>query len=118
MDAVTRALSTVDAVVCPVDCVSHATCLKVKRACKHLAKQFIILLRSGLSSFARASMKSPASWYEPDPGIVGFVHVGTVSATEAVEIINFEISSSKPGMPLLMLSDCRQATDKSVQPSS
>jgi hypothetical protein len=53
MDAVTRALSTVDAVVCPVDCVSHAACLRVKKACKHLAKQFIVLRSSGLSSFAR-----------------------------------------------------------------
>jgi hypothetical protein len=53
LDAVTRALTTVDAVVCPVDCVSHAACLKVKRACKHLAKQFIPLRSSGLSSFAR-----------------------------------------------------------------
>ncbi|AKU94415.1 Membrane protein involved in colicin uptake [Labilithrix luteola] len=53
LDAVTRALTTVDAVVCPIDCVSHAACLKVKRACKHLAKQFIPLRSSGLSSFAR-----------------------------------------------------------------
>lgn len=53
LDTVTRALSTVDAVVCPIDCVSHAACLKVKRACKNLAKQFIPLRSSGLSSFAR-----------------------------------------------------------------
>jgi outer membrane murein-binding lipoprotein Lpp len=53
LDAVTRALATVDAVFCPVDCVSHAACLKVKKACKHLAKQFIPLRSSGLSSFAR-----------------------------------------------------------------
>lgn len=65
LDAVTRALSTVDAVLCPVDCVSHAACLKVKRACKHLAKRFIPLRSSGLSSFARgiqaiAQPRSPA----------------------------------------------------------
>lgn len=53
LDAVTRAMSTVDAVVCPIDCVSHAACLKVKRACKHLAKAFVVLRSSGLSSFAR-----------------------------------------------------------------
>lgn len=52
LDAVTRALSTIDAVVCPVDCVSHAAYWKVKRACKHLAKQLIVLRSSGLSSFA------------------------------------------------------------------
>jgi len=67
MDAVTRALSTVDAVVCPVDCVSHAACLKVKRACKHLAKQFIPLRSSGLSSFARGlqTIARPRSRSEP-----------------------------------------------------
>ncbi|APR81401.1 Hypothetical protein A7982_06748 [Minicystis rosea] len=53
LDAVTRAMSTVDAVICPIDCVSHAATLKVKRACKHLAKPFIVLRSSGLSSFAR-----------------------------------------------------------------
>lgn len=53
LDAVTRAMHTVDAVVCPIDCVSHAATLKVKRACKHLAKQFVVLRSSGLSSFAR-----------------------------------------------------------------
>lgn len=65
LDAVTRAMSTVDAVLCPIDCVSHAATLKVKRACKHLAKEFIVLRSSGLSSFARglrtiACPKDPA----------------------------------------------------------
>jgi predicted nucleic acid-binding Zn-ribbon protein len=50
MDAVTRALSSVDVVVCPVDCVSHAASLKVKKACKHLATQLVPLRSSGLSS--------------------------------------------------------------------
>ena len=53
LDTVTRAMSTVDAVLCPIDCVSHAATLKVKRACKNLAKEFIVLRSSGLSSFAR-----------------------------------------------------------------
>lgn len=53
LDALTRGLSTVDAVVCPMDCVSHAACSKVKQACKRLGKQFIPLRSSGLSSFAR-----------------------------------------------------------------
>jgi hypothetical protein len=63
LDGVTRALTTVDAVFCPVDCVSHAACLKVKKACKHLAKQFIPLRSSGLSSFARGiqTLASPTS---------------------------------------------------------
>jgi hypothetical protein len=53
LDAVTRALATVDVVFCPTDCVSHAACLKVKKACKNLAKPFVPLRSSGLSSFAR-----------------------------------------------------------------
>lgn len=53
LDTLTRGLVSVDAVVCPIDCVSHAACLKVKRACKRLSKQFIVLRSSGLSSFAR-----------------------------------------------------------------
>jgi len=53
LDAATRALVTVDAVICPVDCVSHAACLNVKRACKNLAKRFVPLRSAGLSSFAR-----------------------------------------------------------------
>lgn len=53
LDALTRGLTTVDAVVCPMDCVSHAACIKVKQACKRLGKQFIPLRSSGLSSFAR-----------------------------------------------------------------
>lgn len=52
LDAVTRGLATIDAVVCPMDCVSHAACSKVKQACKRLCKQFIALRSSGLSSFA------------------------------------------------------------------
>jgi hypothetical protein len=53
LDAVTRGLCSVDAVVCPIDCVSHAACSKVKKACKRLGKQFTVLRSSGLSSFAR-----------------------------------------------------------------
>ena len=53
LESVTRALTSVDAVVCPLDCVSHAATLKVRRACKNLLKRFVPLRSSGLSSFAR-----------------------------------------------------------------
>jgi hypothetical protein len=53
LDVVTRALATVDVVFCPTDCVSHAASLKVKKACRNLAKPFVPLRSSGLSSFAR-----------------------------------------------------------------
>jgi hypothetical protein len=46
-------LSKADMVFCPIDCVSHDACLKVKRFCKQNAKAFIPLHSSGLSSFAR-----------------------------------------------------------------
>ncbi len=48
-----RSMTSVDAVICPIDCVSHGACQSVKQTCKHLAKQFIPVRSSGLSSFAR-----------------------------------------------------------------
>ena len=41
-----------DMVFCPVDCVSHDACRRVKRHCQQQAKQFIPLCSSGLSAFA------------------------------------------------------------------
>jgi len=46
-------LSKADMVFCPIDCISHAACLKVKRFCKQNAKAFIPLRSSGLSAFAK-----------------------------------------------------------------
>lgn len=46
-------LSKADMVFCPVDCISHDACLKVKRFCKQNAKAFIPLRSSGLSAFAK-----------------------------------------------------------------
>ncbi|NCC26205.1 MAG: DUF2325 domain-containing protein [Deltaproteobacteria bacterium] len=46
-------LGGVDAVVCPVDCVSHGACLKVKEACRHKVKPLKLARSSGLSSLAR-----------------------------------------------------------------
>ncbi len=45
-------LKNVDAVFCPVDCVSHGACLKAKDACKRRGKPFVLLRSSGLSAFA------------------------------------------------------------------
>lgn len=68
LDAVTRALGTVDAVLCPIDCVSHAACLMVKRACKHMAKPFLPLRSSGLSSFVKGLRSlNTADTLEPTP---------------------------------------------------
>jgi len=47
-------VSAADAIVCPLDCVSHDAVRRVRRLCQRYAKQCIWLRSSGLSSFARA----------------------------------------------------------------
>ena len=47
-------LGGVDAVLCPVDCVSHDACKRVKEACKTSNKPCMMLRSSGLSSLARS----------------------------------------------------------------
>ncbi len=47
-------LGAADAVVCPVDCVSHEACALVKQACKGCLKPLILARSSGLSSLARS----------------------------------------------------------------
>lgn len=44
----------VDAVLCPVDCVSHSACLRVKHLCQRLDKPFLPLKSASRSCFARA----------------------------------------------------------------
>ncbi|MHC1791389.1 DUF2325 domain-containing protein [Solidesulfovibrio sp.] len=55
-------LGSADAVVCPVDCVSHEACSLVKQACKGCLKPLILARSSGLSSLARslAELGAPA----------------------------------------------------------
>jgi hypothetical protein len=48
-----RVLGGVDAVICPVDCVSHDACLRVKQVCKHNGKPFRMIRSSSLSSLVR-----------------------------------------------------------------
>lgn len=45
-------LSSADAVVCPVDCVSHEACATVKRLCRNPRKPVLFARSSGLSSLA------------------------------------------------------------------
>ncbi len=52
--ALPRLLSGVDAVLCPVDCVSHDACQCVKEVCKHTMKPCKLLRSSGLSSLVRS----------------------------------------------------------------
>ena len=46
-----RILGQADAVLCPVDCVSHGACLLAKQFCKRRQKPFVPLRSAGLSSF-------------------------------------------------------------------
>lgn len=48
-----RVLSKVDIVMCPLDCISHDACSFVKKCCKRHQKKLILLKRSGVSSFKR-----------------------------------------------------------------
>jgi hypothetical protein len=48
-----KLLTTADAVLCPIDCVSHDACNCVKKMCKRYQKPFILMRSSGLSSLAR-----------------------------------------------------------------
>jgi hypothetical protein len=46
-------LQQADAVFCPVDCVSHDACLRLKRFCKRNAKPLVLLRSASLASFVR-----------------------------------------------------------------
>jgi hypothetical protein len=43
-----------DAVVCPIDCVSHSACLRAKVLCRKFDKPFVPLRSAGATSFERA----------------------------------------------------------------
>ena len=47
-------LPSVDCVFCPIDCISHDACLRVKTGCKKWEKAFVPLRNGSKSSFARA----------------------------------------------------------------
>ena len=44
------AISTADAVIFPVDCVSHSSALEAKKICKKMLKPFMPIRSSSLSS--------------------------------------------------------------------
>jgi hypothetical protein len=43
-----------DVVFCPVDCISHAACLRAKALCRRMKKPFVPLRSSGVTAFERA----------------------------------------------------------------
>jgi len=52
-----KLLTSADAVVCPVDCVSHDACNCVKKICKRYQKPFAMMRSSGLTSLTRGLSK-------------------------------------------------------------
>lgn len=48
-----KMLSGADAVLCPVDCVSHDACKCVKKICKRNCKPYVMMRSAGLSSLAK-----------------------------------------------------------------
>jgi hypothetical protein len=48
-----KMLITADAVLCPIDCVSHDACNCVKKMCKQNRKPFVLMRSASLSSLAR-----------------------------------------------------------------
>ncbi len=50
-ERLSEVLAQGDAVLCPVDCVSHGACRLAKRVCKQRSKAFVPLRSSGMSSF-------------------------------------------------------------------
>ncbi|WP_028583734.1 DUF2325 domain-containing protein [Desulfogranum mediterraneum] len=52
-----KMLHTADAVLCPIDCVSHDATNCVKRICKRNQKPYVMMRSSGLSSLAKGLTK-------------------------------------------------------------
>lgn len=46
-------LKRADAVFCPIDCISHEACKRVKKTCKRSSKPFVMMRSSGVSSLAK-----------------------------------------------------------------
>lgn len=53
-----KLLCRADAVLCPVDCVSHDACQRVKRMCKRYQKPFVMMRGSGLSALTQGTERN------------------------------------------------------------
>lgn len=60
-------LGQADAVICPVDCVSHAAYHQLKRHCKQTDKPCVLLRSSGLGSFAEGLRRLAAGRLDIGP---------------------------------------------------
>ena len=61
------AISSADAVIFPVDCVSHSSALEAKKLCKKMVKPFVPIRSSSLSSLVTglAEFKFDDNNHEP-----------------------------------------------------
>jgi SET domain-containing protein len=48
-----KMLISADAVLCPIDCISHDVCNCAKKICKRYQKPFILMRSASLSSLAK-----------------------------------------------------------------
>ena len=62
-----RVLGQADAVLCPVDCVSHRASLRAKQFCKRTAKPFVPLRSTGLSSVVSGLRQAAGRHHGPQP---------------------------------------------------
>jgi hypothetical protein len=51
-------MAQADVIFCPIDCISHDACLRIKRHCKRTDRMFVPLRSAGLSSFAHGLQKA------------------------------------------------------------
>lgn len=87
----TAMLQSADVVLCPIDCVSHEACLRIKRICKRAAKRFVPLRSASLSLLSPAFRRSRA---ERVPNGRGLWSDETRRA-ETRRIINTELKGGK-----------------------
>jgi hypothetical protein len=66
-------LASADAVICPLDSVSHDASLRTKRFCKRHAKPCVLLKRSGIGAFAMALSQLTAAQAAP-AGAASLMH--------------------------------------------
>ncbi|MBF0098599.1 MAG: DUF2325 domain-containing protein [Magnetococcales bacterium] len=60
-----QVMTKADAIFCPIECISHDACLRIKRFCQQNGRTFVPLRSPGLSSFARGLLSTFA-----DPALV------------------------------------------------
>lgn len=74
-------LAQADAVVCPVDCVSHEACTIVKSYCKRALKPCFMMRTAGISSLAKTVSSLPEQSCPPNSHAVSIIGAQASSTT-------------------------------------